>query len=267
MRAIRPALAIALCAAASAFGQDPAAASRPDFAAEWKTLNAEYRAALQTWQKPVAEAIKNAKGGMPTVTLDDATHPRHAFRERMYAFFARAKDAPEGVDAAIWAIRNCRTGAGKIEPQIESYAKLLDETVARYGATPDAIRIAKTLGGSDWITPGGPAEVIRKMVPLATEPAASRGLRHTLARCLLARPGGADDVARKEAIELLRVLAADADASPNLAKAVKEDLFEFEHLSVGCVAPDFEATDAEGVKFKLSDYRGKVLVLDFWGFW
>jgi peroxiredoxin len=33
------------------------------------------------------------------------------------------------------------------------------------------------------------------------------------------------------------------------------------------VAPDFEASDENDVKFKVSDYRGKVVVLDFWGFW
>jgi hypothetical protein len=38
-------------------------------------------------------------------------------------------------------------------------------------------------------------------------------------------------------------------------------------LEVGHRAPDFEAKDIEGVAFKLSDYRGKVVVLDFWGFW
>jgi len=31
--------------------------------------------------------------------------------------------------------------------------------------------------------------------------------------------------------------------------------------------PDFEATDVTGVRFRLSDYRGKVVVVDFWGFW
>jgi cytochrome oxidase Cu insertion factor (SCO1/SenC/PrrC family) len=38
-------------------------------------------------------------------------------------------------------------------------------------------------------------------------------------------------------------------------------------LEVGMRAPDFEAKDVEGKTFKLSDYRGKVVLLDFWGFW
>jgi hypothetical protein len=38
-------------------------------------------------------------------------------------------------------------------------------------------------------------------------------------------------------------------------------------LEIGKVAPDIEGEDIDGVKFKLSDYRGKVVVLDFWGHW
>lgn len=44
-------------------------------------------------------------------------------------------------------------------------------------------------------------------------------------------------------------------------------LFEMDHLQIGKVAPDFEVVDENGVKFKLSDYRGKVVVIDFWGNW
>lgn len=36
---------------------------------------------------------------------------------------------------------------------------------------------------------------------------------------------------------------------------------------VGNLAPDFEVKDVEGKSFKLSDYRGKVVLIDFWGFW
>jgi len=42
--------------------------------------------------------------------------------------------------------------------------------------------------------------------------------------------------------------------------------FEIEHLRVGQVVPDFELPDQDGTPFKLSDYRGQVVLLDFWGF-
>jgi len=44
-------------------------------------------------------------------------------------------------------------------------------------------------------------------------------------------------------------------------------LFAVQHLKVGKVAPEIEGADLDGVAFKLSDYRGKVVVLDFWGDW
>jgi tetratricopeptide (TPR) repeat protein len=36
---------------------------------------------------------------------------------------------------------------------------------------------------------------------------------------------------------------------------------------VGKPAPEIEGEDIDGKKFKLSDYRGKVVLLDFWGNW
>jgi hypothetical protein len=44
-------------------------------------------------------------------------------------------------------------------------------------------------------------------------------------------------------------------------------LFVRDNLVVGKAAPDFETVDEGGVKWKLSDYKGKVVVLDFWGEW
>lgn len=38
-------------------------------------------------------------------------------------------------------------------------------------------------------------------------------------------------------------------------------------LNIGDLAPDVFGIDIDGVPFKLSDYRGKVVVLDFWGDW
>jgi predicted Zn finger-like uncharacterized protein len=38
-------------------------------------------------------------------------------------------------------------------------------------------------------------------------------------------------------------------------------------LNVSQLAPEIEAGDLDGVNFKLSDYRGKIILLDFWGHW
>jgi tetratricopeptide (TPR) repeat protein len=51
------------------------------------------------------------------------------------------------------------------------------------------------------------------------------------------------------------------------AKRAANMLFAMDNLAVGQPAPDFTATDENGVTFKLSDYRGKVVIVDFWGFW
>ncbi len=42
------------------------------------------------------------------------------------------------------------------------------------------------------------------------------------------------------------------------------ELYEIRYLSVGKVAPEIEGEDQNGERFKLSDYRGKVMLLYFW---
>lgn len=52
-----------------------------------------------------------------------------------------------------------------------------------------------------------------------------------------------------------------------LGESAQAALFEMRNLQVGMPAPDIESADLDGVNFKLSDYRGKVVLLDFWGNW
>jgi hypothetical protein len=66
-----------------------------------------------------------------------------------------------------------------------------------------------------------------------------------------------------EAQNILKPLGEDA----KLAAGVKELQFALKSLTVGRPAMDIEAEDLDGKRFKLSDYRGKVVVLDFWGNW
>ena len=54
---------------------------------------------------------------------------------------------------------------------------------------------------------------------------------------------------------------------PSLKERAEQVLRAVRTLRVGKVAPEIAAGDLDGKEFKLSDYRGKVVVLDFWGDW
>ena len=74
------------------------------------------------------------------------------------------------------------------------------------------------------------------------------------------------DTNAKAAVPLYRELLAKYPTT-NYAKRAKGAIFEAENLQIGMVAPEITGSDQEGNTFKLTEYRGKVVVLDFWGFW
>jgi hypothetical protein len=49
-----------------------------------------------------------------------------------------------------------------------------------------------------------------------------------------------------------------------VGERARAELHEIRHLAVGKVAQDIEGEDQDGKRFKLSDYRGKVVLLYFW---
>lgn len=52
-----------------------------------------------------------------------------------------------------------------------------------------------------------------------------------------------------------------------MGKIAEQELFAIRHLSVGRPAPEIVGEDIHGKQFKLSDYRGKIVMLTFWGHW
>lgn len=66
---------------------------------------------------------------------------------------------------------------------------------------------------------------------------------------------------------------ADLDKAAELAKGTEladranAPKFKAERLVIGKEVPDIVGEDIDGTPFRLSDYRGKVVLLDFWGDW
>jgi hypothetical protein len=90
--------------------------------------------------------------------------------------------------------------------------------------------------------------------------------KETLAKIAAADPAKAT----AEAEKLFEVVVKEAGDKASLASVkanAEAELFEMQHLSIGKQPPEIEGDDIDGKKFKLSDYKGKVVVLDFWGNW
>jgi hypothetical protein len=54
-----------------------------------------------------------------------------------------------------------------------------------------------------------------------------------------------------------------------LGELAQDELYvvQLRHLAVGKPAPEIDGEDVDGRRFKLSDYKGKVVLLGFWGHW
>jgi len=119
-----------------------------------------------------------------------------------------------------------------------------------------------------WARPGKTAAseaALRKMIAGSPHAAVRAAARFHLA--VILAQAGSDAARAAEAGRLLRELG---DSSGDLAEwktLAESGLYELEHLRVGQVAPDFEAVDQAHASFHLSDYRGRVVLLHFWGFW
>lgn len=73
---------------------------------------------------------------------------------------------------------------------------------------------------------------------------------------------------RQQVYEAMRTSFADVKIQDDtLGQIAEKALFAIRHLSVGSIAAEIEGEDVFQKRFKLSDYRGKVVMLTFWGHW
>ncbi len=108
----------------------------------------------------------------------------------------------------------------------------------------------------------------RALIEHAARPEVREVARFEFARMLqLAYESRRDTPAELvEARELFAALARDATA-PELARDARRSHFALDRLREGMLAPSVATEDVDGVPFRLEDYRGRVVLLLFWGFW
>jgi hypothetical protein len=119
----------------------------------------------------------------------------------------------------------------------------------------------------------GAEDLLRKILAKTEAPKVKAAATLALGKALAERTNELGDKpaeADKVAAEGEKYLAAAVDLyKDNEAqrKDAEQELKVLKTMRVGKEAPEIKAPDLDGKEFKLSDYRGKVVMLDFWGNW
>jgi len=215
---------------------------RSSLEAEFKQISTEYEKAqrefAETYQKTPEPERKNLK--YPEVA---------SYSKKMIALAEKDPKSPAAADALVWAARRSYYDKS-VGPQAIALLKENHLESEKLGNACQMLAYNNSKENRDFLN-----AVIEKNPHDNVKGAASLALGQMLA-------GDSPAEAEKHFNAVI-----EKYGSKSQKESAKGELFEMHNLAIGKVAPDIEGEDVDGKKFKLSDYRGKVVVIDFWGDW
>jgi hypothetical protein len=231
-------LAMALAVALTTY----AGANESSVAADYQRISKEFEKA----QKDYGEAYQKASEKQrESLKYPDA----RKYATQMIEIAEKEPKSAGALDALIWAVqrayhlKDTAPRALKLLEENHIESEKLDDICQRlvYGGLPESKPFLE--------------KVVEKNPHDDVKAAASLALGQMLAQ--------------KDAAEAEKHLnnVVDKYGTKTQKERAKGELFEMHNLAVGKVAPEIEGEDVDGKRFKLSDYRGKVVVIDFWGDW
>ncbi len=225
----------------------------------FETLVSEFAKANNAWM----QAMKAARSaGTPTAELPAPPTPEFATRFRTLS--EENPGTEESGRALLWLFVNERSRDTEEQRKITAaHEALLDKLLSAHGDASFLEPLAQQCARMVSFRKEPNLRVLRALAEKNQSDAVRPWVLYGLGSV---DANGATEATKASGRAQLKELCLKYPAS-EAAKAAMGTLFEAEHLGLGATPPDFETVDADGVAFKLSDYRGKVVVLDYWGFW
>ncbi len=220
-------------------------------------------ARYQAQQQEVYEAYEKATSDEERSKILEGL-PGPEFAPEFRALAEEVKGTDAAAHAWIWVLRLIQ------ESDKPEALRVLDTLLAEYLSSPALDELASDLRYAEYYYGAEPVEgALRKIAEGSPHRSVQAAALFTLGAIFTE---SSDESKKPQGRELLERVAQDyADVDywgrSTYGKEAGGYLFELDHLQIGMVAPDFETVDEGGTPWKLSDYRGKVVVVDFWGFW
>ncbi len=223
----------------------------------------QYRALLTEFgQQRLAysKAYREAKTAADRVKVRQELYPQPQKLAGKFLSLAKENaDDPIAVQALSWVVSNVRTGKAADEA--------IDLLIKGYIEDPAMVSVCQRLMRN--MSPQSHkllTEVLEKSPLREAKGQACFGLMMQSKYAARANPAKEADV-KRFAERVVKDFADLKHYRGSLGEAAKRELYEIEKLGIGKTAPEIAGEDIAGTKFKLTDYRGKVVVIDFWGNW
>lgn len=223
----------------------------------------EYRALLSEVGKQrlaYSRALREAKTAEERQKALRENYPRpEKFSGQFLALAKKHADDPIALQALVWVATNVRTG--------KDPAAAIDILTKDYIEDKAMITVCQRLMRS--MSPASRRlleQVLEKSPHREAKGQACFGLMMQMKYAARSNPDSVKELEKYAN----RVIAEFADVKyyrGTIGDAAKRELYEIRNLGIGKTAPEITGEDIDGVKFKLTDYRGKVVVIDFWGNW
>jgi hypothetical protein len=155
-----------------------------------------------------------------------------------------------------------------------TFAEAADLMVSRFADNPEINWLCECLGGRGGRCPPWAAKYekhLRTILKTNHHLRARSTARIALASVL--QQNGQEEEAQKLYEQFVKEYSAGAPNDPwngilkQLVSHAKHELEEIRVRGIGRPAPEIEGEDLDGKPMRLSDYKGKVVLVDFWGFW
>jgi len=235
-------------------GAPPAAARYAELQAELKQMTDEYMAKVREASAKAKEAKAEGKDA-PAIPL------RPDYAPLVERAQAAAKDYAGTDDAVQFLVFVVRNSGGKGEA-----LTIAIETLAEKHLDHEALaQIAPQFGSLGRMVGEEKAPPLLDRFAKSANADVRGWAAYARHKKTIEEADRSGDAYRSTKAELQKAaeLAKDARLKNEITSAIEIR----EKFSVGLIAPDIEGQDLDGVSFKLSDYKGKVVFLDFWGDW
>lgn len=212
-------------------------------------------------QKIIAEAQKT-KGEEQQKLYQKYLALNKDYSEKIFKIAEDNSNDPVAKDALLWVIRN-----GGVSPVLP---KAIDLLVDKFPSDPAIEQVCKMLAMGR--VPDSES-TLKKIAEKSPNKHVKAVATLAIGQAGVSKAFGDDDEkeADKAAAEaeksLTDFISTFGKDEPNLKKTAERSLASLNHCRVGKTAADITGPDLDGKDFKLSDYRGKVVLLDFWGNW